>query len=1074
MGRSCPFCGSCEIDDDAARGDSTCMGCGTVLEESTIISDVQFQQQKSGAHSLVGQFVSRDRAQPSSLSGVPGLSHQESREVTYQKGRKLIEEIASQLRINQHCVDTAYNFFKMCVCRSFTRGRVRSHVVAACLYMTCRLENTMHLLLDFSDITQVNVFDLGRTLNFLARSLKINLPTTDPCLYILRFAVLLEFGNKEKEVVSLATRLVQRMKRDWIATGRRPTGLCGAALVLAARCFNFNRTVADIVRVVHVSESVVRKRLDEFGRTPSGALTIDEFNSIDLDHCEDPPAYTESRRKLREAMRLKEEAAAKKIEAELQPMEEKVERALDEKRRDRFKRTPMAKVISGSLGDESSELSEADSVVRSELIDTVFDAANDSPRTNNVGMSSSYAPSLEYLGISDPMKPRPQGEDGKRVDNRQLEDGELDLQGIDDNEIDSYILTKEEASLKTRFWMRLNGEFMEEREKRRREREEEEEREKNDPTKKKKRRTCSQRKKETTVAATAQEAMEKIIHEKKLSNKINYDILKEIEAETFEMKPVFPNREEIIDLMGGDGQITVKSETHSLSVKSEDGLNEDRLAVVSSPPQQSFQRHFSLLGHRSSRNRFPPRPSLPMGRSRRPALSLKPNLKTCDVSGIHQTAADPETSCHEGIKTAKSAGAPLMVTEDSKLSADSDNSRTLPLETYEVATESFETPLPNTPSTSKTTEHSIALEPPNPLVNTSKNPEEDGPTSGDRKLLVAPKSRYIKAKPNIAVGVKKKATARAKPVEERTERALDETRREEFKRTSLARRISGSLGDESSELSDANNVVRSELNDTAFNAANASPSQRTNNMGMSSSSAPSLECLDISDPIKPRPQAEDCKRVDNRRLEDEELDLQVTDIDDNEIDSYIVAEEEASLKTRISMKPNGEFMEGREKRPREREEEEEDERNGPSRKRKRITSLQHKEATVAGTSQEAMKRITQEKEVLKPDLRIIDVSGVRQGAADREISDYEGIKTTTSADTSSAVTEDSKPSGDSDKVILEPPVPHVNPPSKNSEEDSPTSADRKPAVATKSRYIKAKPNIAAGVRKKVDAKARVS
>lgn len=82
--------------------------------------------------------------------------------------------------------------------------------------------------------------------------------------------------------MSLATRLVQRMKRDWIATGRRPTGLCGAALLLAARCYNFNRTIGDIVRVVHISEAVVRKRLDEFGKTPSSSLTIDEFAIVDL------------------------------------------------------------------------------------------------------------------------------------------------------------------------------------------------------------------------------------------------------------------------------------------------------------------------------------------------------------------------------------------------------------------------------------------------------------------------------------------------------------------------------------------------------------------------------------------------------------------------------------------------------------------------------------------------------------------------------------------------------------------------------------------------------------------------
>lgn len=40
-----------------------------------------------------GQFVSHDRAQRHTLSGVPGLMHQESREVTYMKGKKLIEGV---------------------------------------------------------------------------------------------------------------------------------------------------------------------------------------------------------------------------------------------------------------------------------------------------------------------------------------------------------------------------------------------------------------------------------------------------------------------------------------------------------------------------------------------------------------------------------------------------------------------------------------------------------------------------------------------------------------------------------------------------------------------------------------------------------------------------------------------------------------------------------------------------------------------------------------------------------------------------------------------------------------------
>lgn len=82
----------------------------------------------------------------------------------------------------------------------------------------------------------------------------------DPCLYIPRFAHLLEFGDKNHEVSMTALRLLQRMKRDWMHTGRRPSGLCGAALLVAARMHDFRRTVKEVISVVKVCESTLRKR----------------------------------------------------------------------------------------------------------------------------------------------------------------------------------------------------------------------------------------------------------------------------------------------------------------------------------------------------------------------------------------------------------------------------------------------------------------------------------------------------------------------------------------------------------------------------------------------------------------------------------------------------------------------------------------------------------------------------------------------------------------------------------------------------------------------------------------------
>ncbi|KAF2982242.1 hypothetical protein EK904_008808, partial [Melospiza melodia maxima] len=54
--------------------------------------------------------------------------------------KRQIHHLGNQLQLNQHCLDTAFNFFKMAVSKHLTRGRKRTHVIAACLYLK-KLEN---------------------------------------------------------------------------------------------------------------------------------------------------------------------------------------------------------------------------------------------------------------------------------------------------------------------------------------------------------------------------------------------------------------------------------------------------------------------------------------------------------------------------------------------------------------------------------------------------------------------------------------------------------------------------------------------------------------------------------------------------------------------------------------------------------------------------------------------------------------------------------------------------------------------------------------------------------------------
>ena len=50
----------------------------------------------------------------------------------------------------------------------------------------------------FSDVLQIDVYELGRTYLRLAQALHINIPAMDPCLYVMRFAHKLEFVDKNK------------------------------------------------------------------------------------------------------------------------------------------------------------------------------------------------------------------------------------------------------------------------------------------------------------------------------------------------------------------------------------------------------------------------------------------------------------------------------------------------------------------------------------------------------------------------------------------------------------------------------------------------------------------------------------------------------------------------------------------------------------------------------------------------------------------------------------------------------------------------------------------------------------
>uniref|UniRef100_A0A672MBR8 Transcription factor IIIB 90 kDa subunit-like n=1 Tax=Sinocyclocheilus grahami TaxID=75366 RepID=A0A672MBR8_SINGR len=459
----------------------------------------------------------------------------ESRAQTLQNGKRQIHNLGSQLQLNQHCLDTAFNFFKMVVSKHLTRGRKMTHVIAACLYL-------------------VNVYILGKTFLLLARELCINAPAVDPCLYIPRFAHMLEFGEKTHEVSMTALRLLQRMKRDWMHTGRRPSGLCGAALLVAARMHEFRRTVKEVISVVKVCEATLRKRLTEFEETPTSALTIDEFMRVDLEKECDPPSFVAGQKKLK--MQQLEQELAKKLEeyqGEINSYRDEIETQLAASSRTNLRGIyasyakeddDCVSLASGMTGDEELEDEEMEAAAQhlnQEFISQVLQQGDrggmeDQEGSRDTVPLSSQAthvpltallgplPSAASLGLTDSIRECITEEDTTNMEDKS-KNGELDLDGIDEEEIEKYILNEIEVKAKTELWMKQNEEYLREQ----KEKEERIAKEKEQGTYKEKPKKPS-KKREPILASTAGEAIEKMLEQKKISSKINYDVLRDLNS----------------------------------------------------------------------------------------------------------------------------------------------------------------------------------------------------------------------------------------------------------------------------------------------------------------------------------------------------------------------------------------------------------------------------------------------------------------------------------------------------------------------------------------------------------------
>lgn len=280
------------------------------------------------------------------------------------------------------------------------------------------------------------------------------------------------------------------------------------ALLLAARMHDFNRTPVDIIRIVKIHETTLRKRLLEFGDTPSSVLTIEEFMTVDLEAEQDPPAFKAARKKDKELIQKVTEN-----EQEFSELQREIEANLE---KDLVKNKKRVRTITG--GPSTGIEDDFESVfIRDSTLETIKGCLKDPLALDGMEVESELVSGIapDIMAICNSSK--------ANTSSAEVLDSETILDDLEDDEINSYILNEAEAKRKSEMWTQLNKDYLEE-VKIRQERMDKE-REEGKPEKKRKK---VNKRKPMEPSNTPGEAIEKILQEKKISSKINYDILKSL------------------------------------------------------------------------------------------------------------------------------------------------------------------------------------------------------------------------------------------------------------------------------------------------------------------------------------------------------------------------------------------------------------------------------------------------------------------------------------------------------------------------------------------------------------------
>ncbi|MFW9844649.1 MAG: transcription initiation factor IIB [Candidatus Thorarchaeota archaeon] len=174
-----------------------------------------------------------------------------------------MQRLSSQLGIPRDVRETAALVYRKSLMKRIVRGRSIESVVAASVYLACRIHRIPRSLDEIATETEVDRKKIGHAVRLVVSKIKVNVPLPSAKDLIPRLSSDLMLNGR---TVMRATEIIQRAKERYVTIGKAPNGIAGAALYIAGILEDDRRTQREIAIASRVTEVTIRNRYKELVR----------------------------------------------------------------------------------------------------------------------------------------------------------------------------------------------------------------------------------------------------------------------------------------------------------------------------------------------------------------------------------------------------------------------------------------------------------------------------------------------------------------------------------------------------------------------------------------------------------------------------------------------------------------------------------------------------------------------------------------------------------------------------------------------------------------------------------------